>query len=128
MHALFTVDGAAFVLIGLIVLATPSPQPALVRPVDETVALPPFRETRRLLASQFVGNGLLALVLGTTQPGAAAERYGALARLVTIALVLAINTSQLRRGFWKRAPLYVVMTVLGAVGAAYAAWLWVLVG
>lgn len=63
MNWLFTVDGSLFVFIGLAVLATPSPQPALVRPVDE-VALQPFKDTHRLLASQFIGNGLWALVFG----------------------------------------------------------------
>ena len=124
MSALFTLDGAAFVVIGLIVLATPSPQPALVRPVDESVALPPFRDTRRLLASQFVGNGLLALVVGLTGPGGAAERAAALARLATIAIVLGINASQLRGGFWKRPPLYVVTATLSAIAAGY---LWLLI-
>lgn len=117
---LFLVDGAAFVFIGLVVMAIPSPQPALVRPVDD-VALPPFRETRRLLASQFMGNGLLALVLGLTAPGAAAERAGAIARIVTIAIVLAINAGQLAAGHWKRPPLLAVTAMLSLVALAYVA-------
>ena len=117
---LFLIDGAAFVFIGLVVMVIPSPQPALVRPVDD-VALPPFRETRRLLASQFMGNGLLALVLGLSAPGAAAERAGAIARIVTIAIVLAINAGQLAAGHWKRPPLYGVTAMLSLIARGYVA-------
>ncbi|MCX5742479.1 MAG: hypothetical protein NT062_08290 [Proteobacteria bacterium] len=120
MNALFVVDGAVFVLIGLVVLAVPSPQPALVRHVDEDVALRPFEHTRRLLASQFIGNGLLALLVGLASPGAPAVRLAAAARLATIALVLAINASQLRSGAWKRPPLYFIGAVLIAFGLGYA--------
>lgn len=119
MNALFVVDGAAFSLIGAVVLAVPSPQPALVRRVDEEVALRPFEHTRRLLASQFIGNGLLALVVGVASPGASALRLAAAARLTTIALVLAINVSQLRSGAWKRPPLYFIAVVLTAFGVRY---------
>ena len=112
MSWLFLLDGSAFVLISLVVLATPSPQPALVRPLEEERALVPFKDTRRLLASQFLGNGLLALALGWGAPDAALERTAALARLVTILVVLVINASQLRGGYWKRAPLYAVMGTL----------------
>lgn len=120
MNALFAVDGAAFVLIGLIVMAIPSPQPALVRPVDEAVALLPFEHTRRLLASQFIGNGLLALVLARVAE--TPNRFGAATRLATIALVIAVNGTQLRSGVWKRPPLYLIMTVLGAFALGYG-WL-----
>ena len=118
MSWLFTVDGTVFVIIGLVVLATPSPQPALVRAVDD-VALQPFLETRRLLASQFIGNGLLALVFGLGVSDASALRIAALARVGTIGLVLAINFAQLGRGAWKKPPLYVVMATLGGIAAAY---------
>lgn len=118
MHFLFAIDGALFVLIGLVVLWTPSPQPALVRPVDD-VALGPFKDTRRLLASQFIGNGLLALALGLTAAGAASERAAAGARIATIVIVLAINAGQLARGEWRRAPLYVVTGALAAIAVAY---------
>ena len=117
---LFVIDGAAFVFIGLLVMATPSPQPALARPIDDN-ALPPFLETRRLLASQFIGSGLLALVLGLIAPGAGAERAGAIARVVTFAIVLAINGGQLARGNWKRPPLYLITAVLSGLALAYVA-------
>jgi hypothetical protein len=120
MNPLFLVDGAAFVLIGAVVLAIPSPQPALVRPVDEANALLPFMHTRRLLASQFVGNGLLALVVGLAAASEPMVRSGAAARLATIGLVLGINLTQLRSGVWKRQPLYFIGGVLGAFAAGYA--------
>jgi hypothetical protein len=118
MNTLLVVDGASFVLIGLIVVAIPSPQPALVRAVDEAVALLPFVHTRRLLASQFIGNGLQALVLASAQ--GSSLRLAAAARLVTIALVLAINGAQLRSGVWKRPPLYLIIAVLAVFAIGYA--------
>lgn len=118
MHLLLLLDGAAFIAIGLVVLAIPSPQPALVRPVDD-VALRPFEQTRRLLASQFVGNGLLALALATCD--GAALRLAAAARLATILLVLALNAAQLRSGVWKRPPLLLLGCVQGLLALAYGA-------
>ena len=122
MSFLFSVDGALFVFIGLVVLAVPSPQPALVRAVDD-VALQPFKETRRLLASQFIGNGLWALIFGLAAPEPSSQRVAALARVGIIGLVLAINVGQLARGAWKKPPLYVVTATLGCIAAAY---LWLL--
>jgi hypothetical protein len=74
---LFTVDGAAFLLIGLVVLATPSPVPALMDPPDERRALVPFKDTRRLLASQFIGGGALSLALALGSPDSALQRSAA---------------------------------------------------
>jgi len=120
MNGLLLVDGSAFALIGLVVLAIPSPQPALSRAVDEDVALPPFKHTRRLLASQFIGNGLLALILSRAATTSDLLRLTAAARLATIALVLIINWTQLQSGVWKRPPLYFIAAVLGALGLGYA--------
>ena len=118
MNWLFRVDGSLFVLIGLVVLAAPSPQPALVRGVD-VVALQPFKETRRLLGSQFIGNGLWALIFGIAVPDASSQRVAALARVFTISLVLAINGAQLARGAWKKPPLYAVTASLACIATAY---------
>ena len=119
MNTLFTVDGVAFMLIGLIVLATPSPQPALVHPVADPVTLTTFKDTRRLLASQFLGAGALALCVGAWGTDPSLSRMAALARVVTILIVLAINAGQIRAGHWKRAPLYFITSTLAVIGAAY---------
>ncbi len=119
MNVLFVVDGAAFVFIGLLVLIIPSPQPALMQPVDEAVALRPFKHTRQLLASQFIGNGLFALVFGLAAPTDQVVRLAAAARLATIAIVLVINVTQLRSGSWKRPPLYFIGAVLIGFGVGY---------
>jgi hypothetical protein len=117
---LFTVDGAAFLLIGLVVLATPSPVPALMDPPDERRALVPFKDTRRLLASQFIGGGALSLALALGSPDSALQRSAAIARLATILIVLTINASQLLGGYWKRPPLYFIVATLGALAFGYA--------
>ena len=63
LKMLMDVDGAMFVAIGLLVIATPNPQPALARPLDPA-ALRPFEDTRRLLGAMFLASGLLMLVVG----------------------------------------------------------------
>ena len=122
MRFLFCGDGALFVLVGLLVLLTPSPQPALLRPVDD-LALGPLKDTRRLLASQFIGNGLLALVVGITAPGGSIEHAAAAARVATIAIVLSINAGQLAGRTWKKAPLYVITAALSGLALAYLGFL-----
>jgi hypothetical protein len=119
MNILFTLDGATFVFIGLVVLTIPSPQPALVVPVDAERALGPFMHTRRLLASQFIGNGLFALIVGLAALDLGVVRLAAAARLATIAIVLIINFTQLRSGAWKRAPLYFISLTLTLFGIGY---------
>jgi hypothetical protein len=117
---LLVVDGAAFVLIGLVVLAAPSPQPALSRPLDGD-ALQPFVDTRRLLASQFVGVGLLGLLVGSQVHDVATLRMAAVARILTLAVVIAINVAQLRGGDWKPAPLYSLLVAFSLLSAGYLA-------
>ena len=56
-------DGYAFLIIGIIVLISPSPQPGLSKPVSENDLLP-FSQTRRLLASMFIASALLLIVVG----------------------------------------------------------------
>ncbi len=120
MEWLFLTDGGLFVLIGLVVLATPSPQPALASPVGDE-ALPPFKDTRRLLASQFIGNGLLAGAVGWFARDPRLFEAAALARIATIAILLAINVTQLNGGRWKRAPLYFITAALSLIALAYGA-------
>ena len=112
------VDGALFVAIGLLVLATPNPQPALSRPLDPA-ALRPFEDTRRLLAAMFLGSGLLVLIvgLGVTEPRTL--RWVSGARLVSFAVVAAVNVSQVRRRDWKRPPLVFLLGTWLVLGALY---------
>ena len=119
LKLLMEADGAMFVAIGLLVLATPNPQPALSRPLDPG-ALRPFEDTRRLLAAMFLASGLLVLAvgLGVTEPRALLWVCGA--RLVSFAVVAAVNVSQLRRGDWKRAPLAFLLATWLVLGALYA--------
>ena len=100
-------------------MAIPSPQPALVLPVDAERALGPFMHTRRLLASQFMGNGLFALIVGLAAPNVGVLRLAAAARLATIVIVLIINVTQLRSGAWKRPPLYFIGATLALFGVGY---------
>jgi len=111
-------DGILFVLVGIIVLINPSPQPTLKTPVNE-VALPPFEDTRRLLASQFITSGLLIFTLGWFVHDVGILRLTAFLRVLTLLIVLAVNISQLRRGFWKPQSLYVLIGVWMVFCALY---------
>ncbi len=123
LNVLMDVDGAMFVAIGLLVMATPNPQPALSRPLDPA-ALRPFEDTRRLLAAMFLASGLLVLVVGleVTEPRTLLWVSGA--RLVSFAIVAVVNVSQVRRGNWKRPPLVVLLSTWLVLGALYAFFGW----
>ncbi len=113
-----TLDGGLFVFIGLIVLLAPSPQPALTTPVDE-VALGPFKDTRRLLASQFVAVGLMLFMLGWFVRDMQVLRVAALLLVGSLLLVIAINLSQLRHGSWKPQPLYFLIGIFTVFSLTY---------
>jgi hypothetical protein len=112
-------DGFVFVAIGVLVLISPSPQPALKAPLVERTAVEPFKDTRRLLASQFIGTGLLALALGLFGQDPSLLRLAALARVLTLATTMAINVTQLRAGLWKPGPLYGLLSIFGVWLLAY---------
>lgn len=120
LPSLMTLDGALFTLIALVVLATPSPQPALVRPVDDD-ALGPFMDTRRLLAAMFLASGLLLVIVGreVTEPRVLA--HVTWVRIVSFVVVATVNIAQLRGGRWKRPPLMVLLAVWTVLVTAYTA-------
>ena len=119
LKMLMDVDGAMFVAIGLLVIATPNPQPALARPLDPA-ALRPFEDTRRLLGAMFLASGLLMLVVGLEVTEARTLLWVCGARLVSFAVVAAVNVSQVRRGDWKRPPLAFLLGTWLVLGALYA--------
>ena len=119
LKVLMDVDGVLFVVVGLVVLAMPNPQPALSRPLDPA-ALRPFEDTRRLLAAMFLGSGLVVLVVGLAVTEPRALLWVSRARLAAFAVVAAVNVSQLRRSDWKRPPLVVLLCVWLVLGALYA--------
>lgn len=115
---LLVADGAAFAAIGLVVLAFPSPRPTLTREPD-AATLVPLTDTRRLLASQFLGAGLLALLLGALVQDVATLRWAAAARVVTLLTVIGVNVSQQRNGAWKPGPLNGLIGLFGLLCAGY---------
>ena len=119
LKLLMDADGVLFVAIGLVVLAKPNPQPALSRPLDPA-ALRPFEDTRRLLAAMFLGSGLLVLIVGLAVAEPRTLLWVSGARLVSFAVVAAVNVSQLRRRDWKRPPLVFLLGTWLVIGALYA--------
>lgn len=115
---LILTDGYLFLLIGMIVLITPSPQPGLTKKVNEEDLLP-FSQTRRLLASMFIASALLLIIVGhSVQDYDTLQKVG-VARVLSFALVIAINANQFKSKRWKPAPLIVLMTLFGLMSIAY---------
>jgi hypothetical protein len=112
-------DGALFIAVAMVVFVSPSPQPALVRQV-EADSLPPFEDTRRLLASMFFASGLLLVLFGRAVHDPQTLRWVAWARLVTFAIVAAVNVAQLRGRHWKRGPLFGLLSAWAVLGTLYA--------
>lgn len=118
LNQVMTLDGLLFVLIGIVVLLAPSPQPGLVTPVSDSV-LPPFKDTRRLLASQFIAVGLMLFTLGWFVHDLPILRIAAILRITTLLLVISINLSQLRQGYWKPRPLYFLIGLFTVMALVY---------
>lgn len=116
--ALIKTDGYLFLLIGIIVLITPSPQPGLTKKVNEDDLLP-FSQTRRLLASMFIASALLLIVIGHSVEDYEVLYKIGIARVISFALVIALNANQYQSKRWKSAPLVVLMTIFSLMSIAY---------
>ncbi len=111
-------DGYAFLVIGLIVLIFPSPQPGLAKPVNHA-DLQPFAQTRRLLAAMFIASALLLIVIGRNVTDPVTLRAVGLARIASFALVIVLNLMQLRSKRWKAVPLVVLVSLFTLFTAGY---------
>ena len=118
INVLLDIDGAIFVLIGIVVIVNPSPQPTLVDQVDSRTIVP-FEDTRRLVASQFIGNGLLAVLVGMRVHDVNTLKWAATARIAMLVTVIAVNASQLRRKAWKPSFLYGIIASFSFVIMVY---------
>jgi len=118
ISTLIKIDGYLFLLIGIIVLITPSPQPGLTKKVSEEDLLP-FSQTRRLLASMFIASALLLIVVGHGVEDYQILRTIGMVRVLSFVLVIALNANQYARKRWKSAPLIVLMTVFSLMSVAY---------
>lgn len=112
-------DGYAFLVIGLIVLAFPSPQPGLAKPVNAE-DLQPFSQTRRLLAAMFIASALLLIVIGMNVTDSTVLREVGIARIASFVLVIGLNIVQLRSKRWKAPPLVVLISIFTLFIAGYA--------
>ena len=120
LSLVMALDGGLFVLISVIVLVAPNPQPGLRNKLEPS-ALEPFEDTRRLLGAMFLASGLLLLIFAF----GVADRQTLLlvvgARLVSFAIVAIINVKQLRRRMWKAPPLAILCTIWAVLAVAYTA-------
>ncbi len=119
MNTFILLDGSLFLLIGLIVLVFPSPQPALTRPVS-TDDLLPISQTRQLLAAMFISSGMLLIVIGRHVTDLATLQGIGYARIIAFALVICLNALQFRSRRWKSAPLVALMSLFSAMSLVYA--------
>lgn len=115
---LIKTDGYLFLLIGIIVLIIPSPQPGLTKKVNEEDLLP-FSQTRRLLASMFIASALLLIVVGHSVVEPEFLRKIGMVRVASFVLVIALNANQYQSKRWKPMPLIVLMTIFSLMSIAY---------
>ncbi|MFN8466767.1 MAG: hypothetical protein U0X20_14510 [Caldilineaceae bacterium] len=111
-------DGYAFLVMGLIVLAIPSPQPGLTKPVSAE-DLPPFSQTRRLLAAMFIASALLLIVIGRNIVDREVLQQVGIVRIASFVLVIVLNIIQLWSKRWKTAPLVVLISIFALFSAGY---------
>ncbi len=111
-------DGYAFLIIGLIVLITPSPQPGLSEPVNENDLLP-FSQTRRLLASMFIASALLLIVIGRNVTDLETLKEISVARIGSFLLVIILNAVQYKSKRWKPGPLLGLITLFSIMSLIY---------
>lgn len=116
--SLIKTDGFLFLLIGIIVLIIPSPQPGLTKKVNDEDLLP-FSQTRRLLASMFIAAALLLIVIGYSIEEFDVLRRIAIVRIISFGLVIGLNANQYISKRWKPAPLIALMTIFSVMSIAY---------
>lgn len=118
LNTYLQIDGYLFLLIGVIVLLMPSPQPGLTKKVNDEDLLP-FSQTRRLLASMFIGSAVLLIIIGRQVMDYKTLQQIGMARVATFALVIALNANQYLSKRWKSAPLVVLMTIFSLMSLTY---------
>ncbi len=120
LTTLLWIEGGALTLVALVVLAIPSPNPALTRPLEEPHALVPISQTRRLLAAMFASSGLLLLVIAHGVTDTHVLVQVAWVRVAVSVLLVGLQLSQLRSGYWKPPSLYALGSLFSVLGVGYA--------
>ncbi len=118
INTFIQIDGFTFLLIGLIVLIIPSPQPGLTKKVNEEDLLP-FSQTRRLLASMFIASALLLIIIGHNAFDYEILRQICIVRVVSFLLVIGLNANQYESKRWKPAPLITLMSIFSLMSLTY---------
>lgn len=118
INTFLQIDGYTFLLIGLIVLIFPSPQPGLTQKVNEEDLLP-FLQTRRLLASMFIASALLLIIIGRNVDDHEILRQVGMVRVASFALVIGLNANQYQSKRWKSRPLIFLMSIFSLMSCIY---------
>lgn len=118
INTFIQIDGYTFLLIGIIVLIIPSPQPGLTKKVNEEDLLP-FSQTRKLLASMFIASSLLLIIIGRNVIDHEILRQISIVRVASFALVIGLNANQYHSKRWKPEPLIVLMTIFSLMSLTY---------
>lgn len=118
LNTFILTDGFIFLIMGLIVLIIPSPQPGLTKKVSEEDLLP-FSQTRMLLASMFIASSLLLLVIGYKINDMSILKAVSIVRMLSFILVILLNLFQLKSKRWKAAPLIVLISIFSLLSLCY---------
>lgn len=118
INTFLQIDGYTFLIIGIIVLIIPSPQPGLTKKVNEEDLLP-FSQTRRLLASMFIASALLLIIIGSNVMDQDILRKIIIVRVVSFVLIIGLNANQYQSKRWKPGPLIALMTIFSLMILTY---------
>ncbi len=117
-------DGYAFLIIGLIVLISPSPQLGLSKPVSDNDLLP-FSQTRKLLASMFIASALLLIIIGRNITNLEILKDISIARIASFVLVIILNVVQYKSKRWKSLPLLGLMSLFTIMSLIYGYFIYI---
>ena len=118
LNTFILTDGVIFLIMGLIVLIIPSPQPGLAKKVSEEDLLP-FSQTRMLLAAMFIASSLLLLVIGYKINDTSVLKAVSIVRILSFVLVIILNLFQLKSKRWKTRPLIVLISIFSLLALCY---------
>lgn len=117
LRSLFGFDGTIFLLVGIIVLRIPGARAAALPP--ESGDSPHLCDTRRLLAAAYIAVGGLLLALAWAAPAGEAMRVAAVARALSLAVLVAVDLAQIRGGRWRNSSLWGYVGMFSTLAALY---------
>jgi hypothetical protein len=112
MNKIMLIDGILFTLPGLSMLLLPSPQTRLKEKVDSKVALPPFKDVRRILGAAYTSMGFMVIMLAGFMTEKGELNNFAKFRSISLVIIFYALVAQMLGKKWKwngYAVMYLIM-------------------